>query len=232
MIDDFIHEAEREIQKLRADGVSSRSKAQELTQKIFSESREKLTKSSLAKKIPYAKIARDLAVATTPILKKALCKTGTLDFAVSTIPVLKGVLDMANVREDFLTEGKQYLENMLGTQAEYQIGLKYDKDLAGAIQSDINILSDEIESNSKLAIPIRRKVQQYSEEAKKYIFLTAALIEKQRFEDFDGIIQGIKAGESEKQKIELLLGASQLCRSGKLAIEISTTVKEDLRNIG
>lgn len=203
MIDDFISEAEDELKKIRSGNKKVKKRSQNAIEKEAKNNTKTSFIPNLLKVVGESRTL-EMASAATPILKTVLGSTGTLNLAISAIPVLKEVLSMTNEREDFLVEGKQYLEEMLGTQADYQISLKYEEELADVIQSDLNILSDEVSSNSKLSIPIRQKIESYRQEAKKYILLTSALIEKQKFEDFDEIASDIRAGESEKQKIELL----------------------------
>jgi hypothetical protein len=83
--------------------------------------------------------------------------------------------------------------------------LKRDPSLVDAIQSNVDILSDSIASNSKLSKPIKQKTQEFRQGVKEYILMTAALIEKGKFEDVSQVISSIQAGENEKRKIELLL---------------------------
>jgi|LakMenE01Jun11ns_1017448.scaffolds.fasta_scaffold9852726_1 hypothetical protein len=117
---------------------------------------------------------------------------------------VKGII-MPPSREDFLAQGSQLLEELLGNQAEYQTGLKRDPSLIDAIQSNTDILSDSIASNSKLSKPIKQKTQGFRQGVREYILMTAALIEKGKFEDVDQVVSSIQAGENEKRKIELLL---------------------------
>ena len=120
---------------------------------------------------------------------------------------IQTLIDMVTdeARKYFLTQGSQLLEELLGNQAEYQTGLKRDPSLVDAIQSNVDILSDQIVPSSKLSEPIKQKIQEYRKGVREYILMTAALIEKGKFNDIDQVVSGIQVGESEKRRIELLL---------------------------
>jgi hypothetical protein len=117
---------------------------------------------------------------------------------------LTGVL-MSQDRESFLAQGSQFLQEVLGEQAEYQTKLKKDSNLVEAIQSNIDILSDEIVGNSKLSQPVKFQIEKYKEEVRQYILMTAALIEKDKFGDIEQVVSELQVGENEKRRIELLL---------------------------
>lgn len=203
MADNFIDEAEKELEKLGINNIDKniyRQASKEISKKdkklvVFNPAVDKFID-----KIGFL----DSVSHTIQESKKIIGSKDKIVSAISKIPGSERWIKMTCERENFLAEGKAHLETLLGAKADYQISLKYEKELSHVIQSDLDILSDGIASNSKLSKSIRERITAYSEEAKAYIFSTAALIEKQKFEDFDEVIASIKAGEAEKQKIKIL----------------------------
>lgn len=139
---------------------------------------------------------------------------------------------MTNSRENFLKEGQGYVEDLLGEQASYQVGLKYEKNLIDVIKSNENIISDNILSSSKLSKSIKAKIQSYSEDIRKIILATTAHAEKQKFQNVDEIIEAVRAGENEKRQIETLIQSyrkfSFSIETVKIAVDFFSIVNQSI----
>jgi hypothetical protein len=202
VIDNFLDESKKELDKLGINTTKNRHR--QSSQEIEKKPEKSVVFNPIVDKL-IGKIGfLDSVSYTVQESKKLIAKNDKIVSAIAKIPGSLRWLKMTNERENFLAEGKAHLETLLGAKADYQISLKYEKELSSVIQSDLDILGDGIVGNPKLLKPIREKIIAYSEEAKAYILSTAALIEKKKFEDFDEIITSIKAGEAEKEKIAML----------------------------
>jgi hypothetical protein len=190
----FVSEAEKELKKLDIFISPSNFVRQNTSRQKEKTSIEKV-------KFTALNYTKNILPGFNDFLNQAEKISSTTTIFINTV---RGKF-MSKEREDFLAQGSQLLEELLGNQAEYQTELKRDPSLVDAIQSNVDILSDSIASNSKLSKPIKQKTQEFRQGVKEYILMTAALIEKGKFEDVSQVVSSIQAGENEKRKIELLL---------------------------